>query len=156
MLYGGALIVNASVERAAREDLPELLTLLKANGLPPDGLEEHLLCTLVARKAGRVVGSAAVEMYGAYALLRSVAVDEGHRGDDLGQHLTRGVLRLARERGAVEAFLLTEAADGFFFRLGFEPVERPAVPEEVRGSVEFVSACPESARAMAADLRGIR
>ena len=148
--------MNASVERAAPEDLPEILDLLRANGLPPDGLEEHLPCTLVARKAGRVVGSAAVELYGSYALLRSVAVDEGHRGGGLGQYLTRMVLRLARERGAFEAFLLTETADGFFPRFGFEPVERPAVPERVRDSIEFVSACPESARAMSADLREIR
>lgn len=131
-----------SVERAAREDLPEILALLGTNGLPPDGLEGHLGSTLVAREAGRVVGSAALELYGPYTLLRSVAVERRHRGGGLGQHLTR------------EAFLLT--ADGFVPRFGFEPVVRPAVPEDVRGSVEFVAACPESARVMSADLRGLR
>ena len=142
-----------NVEPAAHEDLPQILALLEANGLPPAGLADHLGGTLVARSAGRVVGSAAVEMYGPYALLRSVAVDEDHRGGGLGQRLTREVLELARERGAVAAFLLTESADGFFPRFGFEPVGRSGVPEAIRGSVEFVSACPESARAMSADLR---
>jgi amino-acid N-acetyltransferase len=100
------------------------------------------------------VGSAAVELHGPHALLRSVAVDGGHRGGGLGRRLTREALELARSRGASEAFLLTETADAFFARLGFGPIERPAVPEPVRGSVEFVSACPASARVMSADLRG--
>ena len=78
----------------------------------------------------------------------------GHRGGGLGRRLTREALELARSRGASEAFLLTETADACFTRLGFGPVGRPAVPGSVRGSVEFVSACPASARAMAANLRG--
>lgn len=142
-----------SVEPAARGDLPEILALLEANGLPPDGLEDHLGSAIVAREAGRVVGSAAVGLYGSRALLRSVAVNEVYRGGGLGQYLTRQALELARERGISEALLLTETADEFFLRFGFEPVERSTVPEDVRGSVEFVSACPESARTMLADLR---
>ena len=63
-------------------------------------------------------------------------------------------LALAHERGARRAYLLTETADGFFPRFGFRAVSRSEVPAGVRGSVEFVSACPESARTMAADLAG--
>ena len=129
-----------------------MLSLLEDNGLPPDGLEDHLATTLVAREAGRVVGSAAVELYGHHALLRSVAVAEGHRDGGLGRRLAGKALGLARERGASAAYLLTETADRYFERLGLSPVERSEVPEAVRGSVEFVSACPESARAMATEL----
>ena len=74
------------------------------------------------------------------------------RGEGLGGRLTREALSLARESGAERAYLLTETADGFFLRFGFRPVPRPEVPEKVRGSVEFVSACAQSARAMALDL----
>lgn len=70
-----------------------------------------------------------------------------------GQRLTREALERARGRGASAVYLLTEIADNFFPRFGFGPVERAAVPEPVRGSIEFVSACPESARAMVTDLR---
>ena len=49
------------------------------------------------------------------------------------------------ERGATAVYLLTETADGFFRRLGFSLVERPGMPEGVRGSVGLVYACPESA-----------
>lgn len=126
--------------------------MLETSGLPQDGLGEHLEATLVAREAGRIVGSAAVESYGPCALLRSVAVGGEHRGRGLGRRLTLAALELARKRGASQAFLLTETADDFFSRLGFTAVERAAVPRSVRESVEFVSACPASARAMRFDL----
>jgi amino-acid N-acetyltransferase len=146
--------VSVVVGPAVREDLPRIPSLLGARGLPPDGLEDHLGSTLVAQESGRIVGSAAVELHGPHALLRSVAVDGRHRGGGLGRRLTREALELARSRGAPEAFLLTETADAFFARLGFGPVARTAVPEPVRGSVEFVSACPAGASAVSADLRG--
>ena len=146
--------MSVVVGPAVRGDLPGIPSLLGARGLPPDGLEDHLGSTLVARESGRIVGSAAVELHGPHALLRSVAVDGRHRGGGLGRRLTREALELARSRGAPEAFLLTETADAFFARLEFGPDARTAVPEPVRGSVEFVSACPAGASAMSADLRG--
>ena len=57
---------------ARREELPQILELLDEAGLPQDGLENHLSTTLVARLEGRVVGSAALELYGPAALLRSL------------------------------------------------------------------------------------
>jgi amino-acid N-acetyltransferase len=147
---GGA--ASPRIGPAAREDLPGILSLLEERGLPEDGLEDHLGTALVAREGGRVVGSAALELHRSGALLRSVAVEADRRGQGLGQRLAREALALARERGAERAYLLTETADGFFPRFGFRPIGRAEVPEDVRGFVEFVSACPESARAMAAEL----
>jgi len=146
--------MDVRVGPAAYEDLPHVLALLEENGLPKAGLEGLDDTTLVAREGGRILGSAALELYGEWALLRSVAVAQDSRGAGVGGSLTRAALRLARERGVRRAYLLTETADGFFPRFGFSPVERSEVPREMRHSVEFVSACPSSARAMAADLTG--
>ena len=146
--------MSVVVGPAARGYLPGVPSLHGASGLPPDGLEDHLGSTLVARESGGILDSAAVELHGSHALLRSVAVDAGHRKGGFGRRLTHEALELARSRGAVEAFLLTETADAFFVRLGFGPVARTALPEPVRGSVEFVSACSTSACAMSTDPRG--
>ena len=142
--------MSVRVGPARGGDWPEILALLEENGLPKEGLEGHL--ALTAREGKRIVGSAALELYGSSALLRSVAVADGRRGEGLGGWLIREALGLAREHGARHAYLLTETADGFFPRFGFRPVSRSEVPERVRGSVEFVSACPQSARAMVLDL----
>src|SRR5919106_2430996 len=80
------------VEPAGRETVPEILAFLAANELPPAGLAEHATDLLVARDEGRLIGTAALEVYGAEALLRSVAVDARLRGTGLGARLTRAAL----------------------------------------------------------------
>jgi amino-acid N-acetyltransferase len=146
-------VMDVPIGPASREELPQVLRLLEEGGLPPDGLEDHLPTILVARLEGRVVGSAALELRGPAALLRSVAVRWDLRGTGLGSRLTEAALQLSRELGVAEAYLLTETADLFFPRFGFRRIPRSEVPRSVRSSVEFTTACPASARAMALDLR---
>ena len=141
-----------AVSAATAADLPEILALLGRSRLPPDGLAEHVASTIVAKDGGRVVGSAALELYGDVGLLRSVAVDEGVRGQGLGRRLTRAALDLARPRGLRTVYLLTETAGGFFPRFGFRPVTRGDVDPAALQSVEFTTLCPASALVMALDL----
>lgn len=141
-----------TIAAATSADLPALLELLGQSALPTAGLADHLDTTLVAHEAGHVVGSAALELYGTTALLRSLAVAPGLRGRGLGQELTRHALALARRRKIRTVYLLTETAGGFFPRFGFRAISRDAVDPAVQRSVEFTSACPTSALAMAAEL----
>lgn len=137
-----------TIEAAQPSDLPELQALLVRSGLPPDGLSEHIGAALVARDDARIVGSAALELYGQAALLRSLAVEPALRGQRLGQQLVRAALSLARQRGVAEIYLLTTSAAEFFPRFGFAPIERAGVAPAVRQSIEFVSACPASAQVL--------
>jgi arsenate reductase (thioredoxin) len=137
---------------AAPGELPAILALLAENHLPPDGLADHLATTLVARSGTMLVGSAALELYGSAALLRSVSVSPALQRKGLGQRLTIAALALARERGVSRVFLLTETASEFFPRFGFRTVERADVPPAVKQSVEFTTACPDSALVMAVAL----
>jgi len=143
----------ATIANASDSDLPAILDLLRRSDLPPDGLAEHLATTVTAMENGRLVGCAAVELYGESALLRSVAVDETLRGQGLGQALTAAALDLARARGVRTAYLLTTTAGGYFPRLGFREITRDAVDPAVQQSVEFTTACPGSAVVMRLDLR---
>lgn len=142
------------IERATASDLPAILALLAQSGLPQDGMLEHVEMALIARDADAVVGSAALEIYGSAALLRSVAVAAPLRGQGLGQQLTVAALNLARERGVTWVYLLTETAANFFPRFGFQPITRAEVDPAVQRSVEFTSACPDSALAMVLELDG--
>jgi amino-acid N-acetyltransferase len=140
------------IEPVAAGQAPQVYMLLAANGLPEAGLREHLATTWVAVQAGHVVGSAALEIYGGAALLRSVAVDAAWRQQGLGRRLVEHVLDAARTQGIRRVYLLTETAGAYFARLGFRPVPRAAVDAGVQTSVEFVSACPQSALVMCLDL----
>jgi amino-acid N-acetyltransferase len=141
-----------TIEAARNSDLPAVLALLERSGLPQEGLADHLATTLVARSGDEVVGSAALEVYGGAALLRSVVVEKALRGHRLGQRLTRTALDIARKHGITTVYLLTETAGDFFPRFGFHPTERAAVEPAVQQSVEFTSACPASAQVLVASL----
>ena len=139
---------DARIEPATPQDFNAVLALLAEHRLPPDGLSEHLATTLVARDGGRVIGSAALEVYVDGALLRSVAVARESQGQGLGRKLTEAALSLGQELHTPAVYLLTTTAEGYFPRLGFERTDRDAVPESVKASVEFKSACPASAVVM--------
>ena len=144
--------MTITIGAARNSDLPAVLALLERSGLPQDGLSEHVATTLVARDGDTVVGSAALELYGAAALLRSVAIEKALRGQRLGQRLTRAALDLAQQLGVATVYLLTETAGDYFPRFGFHPTERAAVEPAVQQSVEFISACPASAQMLVVSL----
>jgi amino-acid N-acetyltransferase len=133
---------------ATRDDVIDLAALLRASGLPVDGVDRSLGTAVVARDHGRVVGSAVLELYAPDALLRSVAVAAAQRGRGLGTRLVEAAIAMALDRGVGTVYLLTETAPAFFARLGFEPVPRAEVAEPVTRSAEFKLLCGETAQAM--------
>jgi len=136
---------NLRVRRAGVADLDQVVSLVRSQGLPLDGLRDHLAMILVASDDSDIVGSAAVEMYADGALLRSVAVTPARQGHGVGRKLTEAAVQLAADHGASVVFVLTTTAERYFPKLGFERIDRGDVPQGVRGSVEFTSACPMSA-----------
>jgi arsenate reductase len=140
------------IENAGRDAISDVAAFLTANGLPVAGLAEHATDLLVARDGGRLVATAALEIHGTDALLRSVAVDAATRGTGLGQRIARAALDRARQRGASHVYLLTETASSFFPKFGFIPIGRAVVPDSIRRTVEFASACPASAQVMVLEL----
>jgi amino-acid N-acetyltransferase len=136
------------IARATPADAEAVFRLLEDNHLPLDGLSGHLATTIVAREDGRIVGSAALEVYGEGVLLRSVAVAPALQRRGLGHELTDAAFQLARTVGAPAVYLLTTTAERYFPKFGFERIDRAQVPETVKASVEFTSACPSSATVM--------
>ena len=130
-----------------------MLALLAASGLPTAGLREHLDSAYIARRGARVVGTAALEVYAGGALLRSVAVDKTERGGGLGRLLTERAIGEADARELAAVYLLTTSSEEYFTRFGFSIVAREQVPDSLRASVEFQSACPASATVMRKTLR---
>jgi amino-acid N-acetyltransferase len=136
------------VGHASAEDSEVILDLLHQSQLPVDGLTDHLATTVVAREDGRVVGSAALEMYGEHALLRSVAISPAFQSRGSGRALIEAALAMARDRHVRAVYLLTTTAERFFAKLGFTRIPREVVPGMVQTSVEFTSACPSTATVM--------
>jgi amino-acid N-acetyltransferase len=144
--------VSMNVVAATPADLPDILALLKASALPVAGIEQHVETILIARDNQKIIGCAAVEVYGQAGLLRSVAVEAERRGEGLGERLTKAALALARKRGVRDIYLLTTTASHFFPRFGFTAIPRVELDPALEQSAELRGACPASALAMRAAL----
>ncbi|HTV79760.1 MAG TPA: arsenic resistance N-acetyltransferase ArsN2 [Steroidobacteraceae bacterium] len=138
-----------------RSDFEAVRALLSDAGLPTEDLASAPgLRFWVGEQGDLIVGAIGLEPYGAAGLLRSLAVATSYRAHGLGSLL---VERLEREAHAAEIqvlVLLTQTAEPFFQRLGYEVIEREYVPEEVKHSAEFASLCPASAVCMTKTLAG--
>ena len=143
-----------AIARAGASDIPAVEALLAEAGLPLDGAAAAIAAAgVVARDGDTVVGAAALELYGAAGLLRSVVVAPSERGTGLGRAVVAVAEQLAREEGVRDLYLLTETAAGWFPRLGYEVVERPVAIAAVGASIEFTTVCRDSGVPMVRNLR---
>ena len=125
----------------ARDEVEILKQLLQKAGLPTSGIRAIQDEFIIMRDSTRVVGAIAVEPFGNDALLRSLVVHPDYRGRGIGQQLVSTLL----ENTNKNLYLLTETAEHFFVRFGFESVSRKEAPEAIKQSEEFQDLCPESA-----------
>lgn len=142
------------VRPARGDDLEAVEALLREERLPIDGVQAQFANFLIAegtyspRIAAAPVGAIGLEHYENAALVRSAVVDSAWRGRGVGHALVDAAIEAARARGASAVYLLTTTAEPFFSAIGFRTIARAEVPDAVKQSVEFVSACPASATVM--------
>ena len=127
--------------------------LLKSSGLPADDLDYKKDLLVGYYEGNDLVGTGGLEVYGDYALLRSLSVKMGIRGKSVGSSITEFLLSEARKQKLKGIYLLTETAHGFFLKKGFKDVDRKNVPKELEASSEFSHVCGVTAVAMHLDIR---
>jgi amino-acid N-acetyltransferase len=143
---------NATLRHAHESDLGAVEQLLTASGLPVDGVADALGTFMVAESDGRIVGVVGLEICCEHALLRSTAVAPEWRDRGLGRRLVEQIIADAESRNIRALYLLTTTAERYFPSFGFVKTTRDAVPEPIRHTGEFVSACPASATVMCLEL----
>jgi amino-acid N-acetyltransferase len=146
-----------SFRSATPSDLAGIEQLLVAAGLPTAGVAD----IVTTRPADFVVLDApdetghpqliavgGLEVCCDNALLRSVAVRRDWQARGIGHDLIRRIVCMAEDRGLHALYLLTQTAEHYFPRFGFDVISRDSVPPEIADTLEFKSACPASAVAM--------
>lgn len=136
------------VETSADFDLLE--NMLRSAKLPVENFQSmsHFSCWRLMSSGGDCAGFAGVERFGTSGLLRSVVVAPEWRNQGVGAFLIQEVEKASKMEGIRELILLTETAERFFRREGYETITRSEVPESVKASAEFKTSCPASAIAM--------
>lgn len=137
-----------NTRNATPGDLSLIENLLQSVNLPLAGAREHLHNFIVLENGEKLIGVVGLEVYGDKALLRSLAIIKEHQGEGHGQFLYHAILEKAHQQKIDELYLLTETAEAFFAKQGFALIERESADSKVKASVEFQSACPESAACM--------
>lgn len=144
------------IRPATVDDLFALVALLRSHDLPVDGFADLLRAApqhvLVAELNSVVVGSAALDVHGPHALLRSVAVARDLAALGVGKRLVSDLLALAKASGVTSVYLLTTTAAEWFPKFGFTVTDRARVPADLAATVEFTKACPASATVMSLSL----
>ena len=132
----------------ANEDLPVIISLLSECSLPISDIEPGKQSFIVAEDEGKMIGCAGLEIYGQIALFRSLAVKSDYRNLNIGKLLTNEVIALGRKKSIGEFYLLTNTAEGFFKKQGWNVTDRNEVPPGITRSSEFASICPSTAICM--------
>lgn len=145
--------LTTRVRPATPDDLPRIERLLTESSLPLNGVRDALKDFFVAEADGDVVGVAGLEVCCDDALLRSVAVQPDWRSRGVGRAVVTRAIAEAESRGLRALYLLTTTAEHYFPSFGFRKIARDEVPEAVRATDEFTTACPASATAMSRRLR---
>jgi amino-acid N-acetyltransferase len=137
------------IRRGGSADTPAFVALLERAGLPTADIADSAALQLwVLEGNGALLGAIALERYGVDALLRSLVVVPEQRARGLGYRLVSQLEHDASAQGVERLVLLTETAEPFFRRLGYDVLERHLVSDEMRQSAEFRSLCPASALCM--------
>ena len=145
-----AVLLRAAIDH----DLTQITELLEASALPTVGVAESLSGFIVAESEGAIVGVVGIEACcDQYALLRSTAVSPAWRRHGVGRMLVTRAIAAAEAKGVQALYLLTTTAEHYFPSFGFSAVSRDQVPDEVRATEEFRSACPASATVMTLGLQ---
>jgi amino-acid N-acetyltransferase len=140
--------VSDVLEPATAADLAEIRSLLERVHLPSSDVGGPHQRFVVARSGSELVGCAALEVHGATALLRSLAVIPARQGLGLGTALYERIMREGAAFGVEQIYLLTTTAEPFFARAGFVRTPRDDVPEAIRRTTEFTALCPATAVCM--------
>ena len=130
---------------ASTSEERQIQVLLGENGLPFEDIHEHLIHFITAKKDQDVIGCVGLEIHGNQGLLRSLAVYEKYRGNEIATTLCNRILECAQELFLTDVYLLTETAKGFFEKLGFEQLDREKAPRRIKSTKEFSSLCSDGA-----------
>lgn len=124
--------------------------LLAACNLPTDDLQDaaNNLRLFGWQTDGRLIGLVGLQMHGADALLRSLAVADAARGQGLGDELLAYAERQAATHGVHAIYLLTTTAEVFFAQRGYRLSERTTAPRAIAATRQFCGLCPADATFM--------
>lgn len=133
---------------ANKEDLENIVNLLKENALPIVDIDLIKIKFILAEIDVKLIGCIGVEPYGKEGLLRSLAVNMNYRNSGIGNNLLQYLISFSKEMGITNLHLLTTTAESYFLSKNFVKSNREIAPDSIKNTIEFSSLCPSSSSYM--------
>lgn len=136
------------IQKATEQYRAAIVSLLQSQKLPTEDLPAVLDNFLIVTEEDNLVGLIGLERYGHYGLLRSMVVHPDYRNRQIAERLVQQLEETAKASGIATMYLLTETAEKYFCRKGYNTIHRSEVPSMLMQSSEFSHVCPASATVM--------
>ena len=140
---------TAEIREATSSDFKSIVELLQSEGLPTKDLSPELRNFFVVEENTKIIAVAGMEVYGRYALIRSVVVHKNSRHRSFATYLLNKLLKHAQSKSITTLYLITNSAEKYFSAKGFSVIARELVPNEIKSTEEFSTLCPSTATVMA-------
>ena len=139
------MLEGFQLQDISRDDT-RFISALSSVSLSAHGLERAEAFALKLRETGEACAFCAVEVYAPHALLRSVVTPQQQRGQGYASALCQALQPMLKARGIIDLYAVTETADGLFDFLGYQKLERKALPEAIATSPLLKQICGAQAR----------
>jgi len=142
-----------SIQPAATSDYQAVCELLSKHKLPIEDINKELSHFFIVKPHELPVGVIGMEKYGEFGLLRSMVTDPAFRNNGIASALVAALINYGKSLGLKELYLLTETAEDYFAKRGFQKINRDQVPATIKQSSEFSHLCPSTAVVMKKEIQ---
>ncbi len=137
-----------SVNKLDNSERDKLKMLLKTEKLCFNDVNTNGVHLFEVKIVDHIVGYFGIELFGSYALFRSMVVKPAARNKGYGELIWQQARQKLLDKKAKEVFLLTNTAASFFSKQGFIEIPRSSVPDAIATTTEFVDFCPSDSVCM--------
>ncbi len=140
--------MNLIIKSAKQEDLESIIKLLSDNNLPMIDIKQDNIQLFIGLLNNKIISSIGLENYKSIGLLRSLAVKDSFKGQQIGAKLVWQMIDFCKIEKVSKLYLLTTTAEKYFDKFGFIKIDRLEVPDIIKQTREFKDICPVSAVVM--------
>jgi len=126
-------------------DIPPIRELLRTGGLLSEDCAEQLANFLILEEHDEIIAVGALEVCGAFGLVRSLVVAPAFQGCGHAADLLFLLAEKAQKLGLQALYLLTETSVGYFRKFGFEVLDRGLAPPSIQATRQLGELCPTHA-----------
>lgn len=137
--------MNLIIQQATEREFDAIKKLLDDNNLPTTDIYQDNIQLFIGLIDDKIMSVIGLEKYKNVGLLRSLAVTDLFKNQQVGSRLIRHIVDLCASEHIDKIYLLTTTAEKYFVKFGFTKIERMEAPDILKQTREFKDICPVSA-----------